>query len=182
MLDTRFYRGTNTAPDGPDKTMLGVQQFRWLLDSLKASTATFKVIATSVPLDFGEAIDSWFGFQRERDELIAFLAAEAIPGVVFISADHHWFAAHHFDNGAREFQVGPLARGIPAEEHLPARARQVVARHLGYNYGELSFRAGPPATAVFVCRGPKGEEVYREELASDAVIAPEPGPGHQLPK
>lgn len=50
LLDNRQYRSTNGQADGPDKTMLGPTQLRWLLDGLSNSTATWKVIVSSVPL------------------------------------------------------------------------------------------------------------------------------------
>src|SRR6478672_12372539 len=50
LLDTRQYRSRNADPDGPAKTMLGAAQLQWLLEGLAASTATWKVIVTSVPL------------------------------------------------------------------------------------------------------------------------------------
>src|SRR5690606_27058474 len=58
VLDCRLYRSANADPDGPDKTLLGAEQKRWLLDGLAASAAPFKIVATSVPLDFGWPEDS----------------------------------------------------------------------------------------------------------------------------
>ncbi|MDH4081901.1 MAG: alkaline phosphatase D family protein, partial [Nitrospira sp.] len=58
ILDVRQYRSRNVDPDGPDKTMLGSAQLKWLLDGLHASTATWKVIATSVPLSIPKGGDS----------------------------------------------------------------------------------------------------------------------------
>lgn len=62
ILDTRQYRSRNEDQDGPDKTMLGSTQLQWLLDGLHTSTATWKVIATSVPLSIvkgGVGNDGW---------------------------------------------------------------------------------------------------------------------------
>jgi alkaline phosphatase D len=110
LLDTRRYRSPNAMPDGPAKTMLGAAQKAWLFDALKTSTATFKLVLTSVPLDYGDGNDHWRSFQTERNEL--YDAVLGIPGVLFMSADQHWFADNRHANNIREFQVGPLARGI----------------------------------------------------------------------
>ena len=50
FLDNRQYRSANIQDDGPNKTMLGPAQLRWFLDGLAASTATWKVIVSGVPL------------------------------------------------------------------------------------------------------------------------------------
>jgi alkaline phosphatase D len=89
MLDGRFYR-TNPFADNP--TMLGPTQKKWLLDKLKKSEATFKVIASPVPWSLaskGKARDTWNGFKRERNEIFDFLIANKINGVILLSADRH---------------------------------------------------------------------------------------------
>ena len=89
MLDGRFYR-TNPYDENP--TMLGPVQKKWLLNQLKASQATFKVIASPVPWSLatkGEARDTWNGFKRERQEIFDFLAENLIDGVILLSADRH---------------------------------------------------------------------------------------------
>lgn len=64
VLDCRSYRAVHAAPERPEdiapesflrasntpqmKTILGDEQLRWLLDGLSASTATWKMICTSV--------------------------------------------------------------------------------------------------------------------------------------
>jgi alkaline phosphatase D len=57
LLDTRQYRSRNADPDSPAKTMLGASQLGWLVDGLSASTAAWKVIATSVPLSVPREVD-----------------------------------------------------------------------------------------------------------------------------
>jgi len=69
----------------PNPTMLGPAQKRWLLDKLQSSTATFKVIASSVPWAFGtkggtstredgtiinRGIDTWEGYPDKREEIL----------------------------------------------------------------------------------------------------------------
>ena len=89
MLDGRIYR---TNPFAENPTMLGPAQKEWLLNSLKNSTATFKVIASPVPWSFESKIgakDTWNGFQNERNEIFDFLSNNKIDGVFLISADRH---------------------------------------------------------------------------------------------
>jgi phosphodiesterase/alkaline phosphatase D-like protein len=123
ILDTRRFRSANADVDTPLKTMLGATQEAWFADALARSTATFKLVLTSVPLDFGQGNDHWATFTTARARL--FEAARATRGVLYVSADQHWFAAHRHAGGQREFQVGPLARGLgtpgPAVEGVLTR-------------------------------------------------------------
>ncbi len=86
MLDGRCYRHR------PGRTMLGPVQKAWLKETLAASTATIKVIASPVPWEYrtkGDSKDTWNGYQEERTEIFDFLAEHKIGGVVLISADRH---------------------------------------------------------------------------------------------
>src|SRR5260370_32024229 len=53
-LDMRSFRGANgpnrQAVAGPDAAFLGAEQVAWLKQALKASTATWKIIAADMPL------------------------------------------------------------------------------------------------------------------------------------
>jgi len=71
---------------------LGPEQKQWLLNSLKNSTAVFKVIASPVPWSYAakkDAKDTWNGFRNERDEIFDFLSENKIDGVILLSADRH---------------------------------------------------------------------------------------------
>lgn len=156
LLDCRRFRSANAAVDGAQKTMLGAEQLAWLVAGLRASTATFKLVLTSVPLDFGNGNDHWAAFRFERATL--FDAVIDVPGVVFVSADQHWFAAHRHDHGIREFQVGPLARGvITPPEAVPG----VVFRELAYNFGLVEASA---TTLTIAGVGADGTPFYKETL------------------
>ena len=90
MLDCRFYRQNPKTIDRP--TMLGPGQKAWLLDRLKSSKATFKIIASSVPWASGTkpgSRDTWDGFPGEREDIFSCLEDYKIEGVVLISADRH---------------------------------------------------------------------------------------------
>ena len=89
LFDGRTYR-TNPFDDGP--TMLGPEQKAWLLESLGASEATFKVIASPVAWADGAkpgSRDTWSGYPEEREEIFRFIEANDITGVVLLSSDRH---------------------------------------------------------------------------------------------
>jgi alkaline phosphatase D len=89
MLDGRYYR-TNPYDENP--TQLGPEQKAWLLNALKRSTATFKVIASGTPWAYDSkpgVRDTWNGFHEERTEIFDFLANNNIDGVILLSGDRH---------------------------------------------------------------------------------------------
>jgi alkaline phosphatase D len=89
MLDGRYYR---MKPKGENPSMLGDVQKEWLLKKLKASTATFKVLASPVSWAFGTkpgSRDTWQGYKKEREDIFSFVETNKIDGVILISADRH---------------------------------------------------------------------------------------------
>ena len=163
LLDCRRFRSANRAIDDGGKTMLGAEQRRWLIDGVTQSTAAFKLVLTSVPLDFGTGDDHWASFRTERDAIFAALLGT--PGVLFVSGDQHFFAAHRHAYGIREIQIGPLARGL-GTPGPPAPG--VLFRAVRYNAGVIDV-AGDRLTITGL--GADGEAFYRETL-SPADLTP----------
>jgi alkaline phosphatase D len=161
LLDTRRFRSANAALDGDTKTMLGAVQLAWLIAGIKASTATFKLVFTSVPLDFGDGNDHWSSYVYERTKLFDALAG--VPGIVFVSADQHWFAAHRHARGIREFQVGPLCRGLGVPHVLSG---DVLFRSSQYNFGLIDADA---TTLTLSGVGADGSVFYKESLTPQAL-------------
>lgn len=162
LLDCRRFRSASSDPDGPAKTMLGAAQRAWLTGALARSAATFKLVFTSVPLDFGSTGDDpWSGFPTERQAI--FDAVLGIPGVVFFSADQHWFAAHRHAYGIREFQVGPLARDL---RDPPPAAPGVLFRARRYNAGLVDIDGDRLTIAGL---GADGARFYEETLTADEL-------------
>ena len=103
VLDCRSQRDPETDPDDSDKSMLdgnnlgATGQLQWLEDGLLASTATWKVIFTSVVTNPTTKFpDGWAGYQTEWSALRDYINTNNIQGVVFISGDLHLGA---IDNG-----------------------------------------------------------------------------------
>ncbi len=90
MLDCRYYRQGPKSSDNP--SMLGPVQKKWFLDTLRKSKGTFKVLASSVPWALNTkpgSLDTWKGYEKEREEVFSFIEHNKINGVVLISADRH---------------------------------------------------------------------------------------------
>ena len=145
IVDTRRFRSVQGMADGPEKTMLGTQQKKWFLDTLKRSKATFKIVATSVPFHGGSQ-DAWGNYKTERDEVVAFLKRENIRNVVMISADYHF--ARDWSNqrtGVHEFMAGPLATFRAFERTPEIRERHSKGPHFvfgdDFNFGLFAYDA-----------------------------------------
>jgi alkaline phosphatase D len=147
ILDTRQYRSRNQDPDGPEKTMLGESQLAWLLDGLAHCTATWKVIASSVPLSVPKngpahtpGNDGWAngedgtGFETELKRIAESIMARKISNVVWLAADVHFVQANAYDidrdgrDDFHEFIAGPLsaAGGKMVPPRSPFQIRTVV--------------------------------------------------------
>lgn len=171
MTDGRFYRyGPKSSRKDEDKkphTMLGEAQKKWLLDTLKKSTAKFKVIASGTmwhaDADKG-GYDSWAGprspYQKERDEIFDFINKEKIDGIILISGDRHrtdiWKTAR--------------PKGYPLYEFLSAKLTNVhshmARKEAVWSYaakgdrfwGQLDFdTTGPEPIVTFKAINQKGK-------------------------
>jgi len=135
VLDMRSYKDANTPglESAADGGVFGERQLRWLQRGLQASTATWKVLAADLPIglvvpDGPEAIEGIaqgnagdpLGRELEVAELLRFIARRGITGTVWLTADVHYTAAHHYAPERAsftdfapfwEFVSGPLHAG-----------------------------------------------------------------------
>ena len=158
ILDMRTFKDPNddNVYVDPQRGLLGAAQREWLKQELAASTATWKVIANDLPLglvvpdtpgtfegvaqgDPGRPL----GRELEFDDVLSFAHQAGIEGIVFLTADVHYTAAHHNDPARAavadftpfwEFVSGPLNAGAFGPNALDG------------TFGpEVAFLAAPPA-------------------------------------
>ena len=165
MVDTRSSR--EAASDGTP-SMLGAAQLAALLAWLgDASRAPFKVVASSVPWADGAAKavdDGWRASAREREQIIDFIAARRIAGVMLLSGDLHWAGVWELRPWLPEFSASPL-RTFPlphsAAADVPGRPEKTLFVDAGgrQHLGQLTFRMGQDGqvpTVHFVLWGWRG--------------------------
>jgi alkaline phosphatase D len=134
VLDLRAVRTPNDQNRGESGVMLGAAQARWLVDALARSTARWKVIACDQPIGlvigdgpgdvrqegYGNGEGPPLGRERELAAVLAELKGRGVHNIVWLTADVHYAAAHHFDparaTGADflpfwEFIAGPIHAG-----------------------------------------------------------------------
>jgi alkaline phosphatase D len=169
ILDTRQYRSSNGQKDGPNKTMLGSAQREWLIEGLTQSTATWKFIATSVPLSNQKGgtlllpgNDSWArgadgtGFFTELRSIVDSLLAHRISNIVWLAGDVHYAQVNDYDPDGDgitdfyEFICGPLsaayARPVPPSTDL--KPRSVYSEGGFANFGAVTVEGSNLRLAI----------------------------------
>jgi alkaline phosphatase D len=160
LLDNRQYR------DRAHGSMLGATQKEWLLEKLAASTATFKVVASSVPLHGGGA-DRWDGFPEERREVFQWIRRKAIDGVVFISADLHFASVAEIVRHpqVKEIVIGPMAAPLNSLGVGYSRNMEFF-NNKTFNFGMMTFdpKISPPRMQLEI-RDEANAILYKTEIA-----------------
>ena len=110
LPEGREFRSPNKMADGPEKTILGEEQWEWLEKTLRASDATFKAYVSATPIvgpDRGGKNDNHANrtYRHEGERLRKLLSS--IPGCFVVNGDRHW-QYHSIDpeTGLQEFGCG----------------------------------------------------------------------------
>jgi alkaline phosphatase D len=133
ILDTRQYRAANRALDdqAQPKSMLGAEQLAWLKTTLASSTATWKVVVSSVPMSIPTGFpptngrDGWAdfdqatGFERELLDILRHALLHGVGDLFWITTDVHFAEAFRYTPFAdapafrvHEIATGPMNSGI----------------------------------------------------------------------
>lgn len=146
LPEGRDYRSPNDMPDGPGKTLWGVEQRRWLKRTIAASDATFKILLSPTGLvgpDRGSKRDSHAnrrGFFTEGQQFLSWLQEAGIKNFFIVNGDRHWkYHSEHKPTGYEEFCCGALTDGASVQD--PDYEDPLADRkwHLG-NGGFLAVR------------------------------------------
>ena len=150
VVEGRRYRSANNDPDGPAKTILGAAQKEWLLRTIAASDATFRVLITPTPIvgpDRGSKNDNHAnaGFTHEGDQLRRFLGAQR--NLVVATGDRHWqYFSIDPATGTREFGCGPSS-DVHAGGYSPRPGDDAVQQFFRLKGGFLTFTTERNASA-----------------------------------
>ncbi|NJC66507.1 alkaline phosphatase [Planosporangium flavigriseum] len=175
VLDMRTYKDPN---DGnvyadPKRGLLGREQREWLIRGLTQSRASWKVIANDLPLGLvvGDGPGAYEGVAQgdngapkgrelEFAEILRTVHRRGVENIVFVTADVHYSAAHHYDPARAavgdftpfwEFVSGPANAGAfgpgaldgtfgPRAEFVSAPPRQNASPAEGFqHFGEVDI-------------------------------------------
>ena len=157
LVDMRSYRDStwNKGDDGNETCILGSVQLAWLKRELAASNATWKVIAADMPIGLisEDAIALGDGPPQRREheiaDLLSFMKRAGIRNTVWLTADMHYTAAHHYDPNRAVFQdFEPFWEFVSGPLHAGTWAP-----------GELDNTFGPVAKFQKGCSAEQGENL-----------------------
>jgi alkaline phosphatase D len=208
VLDMRSYRGPNSpnrqgfASEATD--FLGRPQVAWLKQALLRSRATWKIIAADMPIglqvpdgdtDF-EAIANGdgpaLGREIETAGLLRFIKMNDIRNTVWLTADVHYCAAHHYDPNRAQFQdflpfwefvAGPANAGTFGPSKLdntfgpqvmfqkaPPEGQENLPPSAGYQFfGQVGIE-GATAVMTVRLRDVTGQELYKVDLEPEQGV------------
>jgi len=157
LIDMRSYRDStwNKRDDRGDTFILGSAQLAWLKRELAASDATWKVIAADLPIGLisEDAIALGDGPPERREheiaDLLSFMKRAGVRNTVWLTADMHYTAAHHYDPNRAVFQeFEPFWEFVSGPLHAGT-----------WGPGELDNTFGPKAMFQRGCSAEQGENL-----------------------
>ena len=174
MLDDRYFRMPDTLVPSPGKSMLGREQMDWLLEGLKSSTATFKIVVCGSQVL--NKLNQWevlTRFPADYDRLMDFLRDEKVTGVMFLTGDRHWTELLKVDHPGisyplYEFTSSPLTAGASRvtdnEKNNPMRVPGTFITDTR-NFGMIET-SGPLRDRKLTLRAVDwtGKEIWRHEI------------------
>jgi alkaline phosphatase D len=146
LLDNRYHRSPQHR-NHTERTVLGEEQFQWLIDALVASNATFKIVAMGGQfLNPLPIFENYAIYPEERARLLSEIEKERIEGVVFLTGDRHHTEITRLErDGAyplHDVTISPFTSGhrdtITEPNYLRIQETLVAKR----NFGVLSFEGG----------------------------------------
>lgn len=202
VLDMRAYKDLNGPNTSPAGQIFGPAQTRWLIEGLRDSTATWKIVAADLPLGLAvpDGETAWegpangtpgapSGRETEVAQVLSAIKANKVTDVVWLTADVHYTAAHHYSPARAaftdfdefwEFVSGPLNAGAFGPNELdPTFGPEAVFVHApptpntspldpGYqHFGEVRIDGRSRALTVNLCDS-TGKVLFSKELTPAA--------------
>ena len=131
FVEGRDYRTPNDMPDGPEKTIWGKEQKKWLKKTLLESDATFKILYSPTPMvgpDDASKRDNHVnprGIRHEGNEFFCWLKANGFSSDRFfiVCGDRHWQYRAIHPSGFEEFSCGALVDANAGLGSYPGQPR-----------------------------------------------------------
>ena len=154
LLDDRWFRDANQKPDSingkpnPEKQYLGEQQLKWLKNALISSEYPFKFIINGNQVTNGMADKECMShFPADYLDLMQFIQANKINGVVFISGDRHFTELLKTDRDKSyplyEYTSSPISSGpfkkITESPEAGNPLRVAGSLYADNNFGRISL-------------------------------------------
>jgi alkaline phosphatase/alkaline phosphatase D len=172
LLEGRDFRSPNIMPDGPEKSIWGVEQKAWLKTTLLESDADFKIIISPTPLigpDNQSKMDNHadrHGFWTEGRMFLDWLSENNLHNVSLICGDRHWQYHSVYNQYTHEFSCGPTCdehsvKEKPGQHPPPASEFENVAQpYVNYCGGFLTVTYTPDQKLYYDFYSEDGRKLY----------------------
>jgi alkaline phosphatase D len=173
LMDDRYFRSSDAMSPyvynkpNPDKRMWGAKQMDWIKNALLNSKAVFKFIVTgSQTLNPVSPYDCLQEYPVEFNDLMGFLTAEKISGVIFLTGDRHHSEVIRYERNGNyplyDVTSSPFTSGVSkvsgVETNNPYRVANTLVE--AQNYSRVTITGNKDdrkLTVEFV--GIKGEKL-----------------------
>ena len=159
LLDDRYHRSPNLAPNDESKTMFGKEQLQWLKDALTNSmenrNINFRIVVNGNQVlntngEFAETLPQQY--THEYINLMSYIKQNKISGIVFLSGDRHhtelivqhdstFYPLYDFTSSALTSGLNPLKSrdGTPINEFTNPQRVEGTLVNDKHNFGMLKF-------------------------------------------
>lgn len=176
LTDNRYHRAPEAAPETPDKGMLGASQAEWLLDGLRSSRATFRLVAGGGQMISPIArFEGWADFPAEHSGFLDALQAEGIEGLLFLSGDRHQSEFLKLQREGHwpwyELTCSPLTAGAVTTDGEADNPARVAGSWFGQrNYGRIQVLGPDTARRLRLSlHAADGSLLWEREIARDEL-------------
>lgn len=172
LTESREFRSPNDMPDGPDKSIWGAEEKKWLKETLLASDADYRIIISPNTLIGPDRIlkgdnhANINGFWYEGQAFLDWLTENKLTNVIHMCGDRHW-QYHSIDQRegrtVHEFSCGPTH-----DDHVqpvPPNYLGVERPYSASRGGFLTITYKPDRTLSCQFHSMSGEPLYEHRFS-----------------
>jgi len=143
LMDNRSFR-IPPGTDGLTPQMLGKEQIQWLIEDLKTSKASFKLVTIgSQVLSSVSDFENYANYKEEQEYLLQLISKNNIKNVVFLTGDRHFaeLSEVKLNNNLRviDLTASPLT-SKPYSNSKEVNTNRVEGTFVGeQNFAQISF-------------------------------------------
>ncbi len=174
MLDDRWFKAPNNDKDST-RPYFGDAQTNWLLDALKYSKATFKIICSGGQiLNSARVKENYSIFPVERRMLLDKITKANIAGLLFITGDRHHAELSKLERPGTyplfDLTTSPLTSGTnnPANEGNTLRVPETLFTGHNFAHIQVSGPAKDRKMKIDLCNN-RGGVVWSKELKASGL-------------
>lgn len=195
LLDGRSFKTARRGIPKPEREVYGKRQLAWLKRGLLASDAPLKVIGSGIQALFGYApAEGWHEARPEREAFMAWLKANEVGPVLFLSGDIHVSELYQKELGPGrtlwELTSSGLAAGAfgyePFFENAKRKERRWVVTQQNVCFVEVDIPRDPKrlseSTIRFVSKSAKDGKILAETTTTFASFGGKRPPKPEEPK